>query len=114
MARQSFIDIKKALTKAAVLVSLDFSKDLVIFSFAFEHTVVGVLLQKNDQNEEQPIAFYSKVFRDVSLKYNIIEKQAYAIIKALKYLRVYILQSHTVAYVLMIVVDSVRSKRKKS
>ena len=33
-ARQSFIDIKKELTEATVLVSLDFTKDFLIFSFA--------------------------------------------------------------------------------
>ena len=46
----------------------------MLFSFASEHTIVGVLLQKNEQNEEQLIAFYSKNLRDSTLKYNIMEK----------------------------------------
>jgi hypothetical protein len=44
MANQSFIDIKRELTEAPSLVSLDFSKDFLIFYFAYEHTMVRVLL----------------------------------------------------------------------
>jgi hypothetical protein len=47
-ARKSFEDIKIALTKAPVLASPDFTKDFIMFSFASEHTIVGVLLQKNE------------------------------------------------------------------
>ena len=48
---------------------------------------------------EQPIAFFNRTIRDASLRYNIIKKQALALIKALKDFRVYILHSHTIAYV---------------
>ena len=33
------------------------------------------------------------------LKYDIMEKRAYTLVKALKYFRVYILHSHIIAYV---------------
>lgn len=49
-AKKSFYDIKKALTQAPVLVSLDFSKHFFIFSFASYYTIVGVLCQKNQEN----------------------------------------------------------------
>ena len=51
-AKQSFISIKQALSEAPVLVSPSFGKDFIIFSFPLEHTIAGVLLQKNEQNEE--------------------------------------------------------------
>ena len=54
----------KAITEAPVLVSLDFSKDFIVFSFASDHTIVGVLLEKNQQNAEQPISFFNKILRD--------------------------------------------------
>jgi len=57
------------------------------------------LLQKNNQGYEQPIEFFSKSLRDATLKYNIMEKQALALVKAIKYFRVYILYSHIIAYV---------------
>ncbi|WP_317194661.1 hypothetical protein, partial [Bacteroides uniformis] len=45
------------------------------------------------------MAFFSRIIRDGALKYNIIEKQALALVKALKDFCVYILHSHTIAYV---------------
>ena len=56
-----------------------FSKDFIIFSFASEHTIVGVLMQKNQQNAKQPISLFNKVFMDGDLKYDIMEKKAYGI-----------------------------------
>ena len=61
--RKSFKDIKKANIEALVLVSPDFSKYFLVFSYASEH-----------QNVELPIAFFSKVMRDGGLKYDIMEK----------------------------------------
>ena len=60
--------------------------------------MVVVLMQKRDQLKK-PNAFFSRTIRDATLKYNIIEKQALALVKALKYFRVYILHSHILAYV---------------
>jgi hypothetical protein len=98
-SRQSFEEVKRALTEAPVLISPDFTKDFYLFSFASEHTIAAVLLQKNSEGYEQPIAFLSKALRDVSLNYNIMEKQSFALVKAIKDFRVYILHSHTIAYV---------------
>jgi hypothetical protein len=97
--REYFFQIKKALTEAPVLISPDYSKDFLIFSFASCDTVAAVLLQKNDQGQEQPIAFYRRALRDAELWYEIMEKQAYALVKALKAFRVYVLHSKVIAYV---------------
>jgi hypothetical protein len=72
--RESFVQIKGALIEAPVLISPDYSKDFLIFSFAFCDTIAVVLLQKNDQGREQPIAFYNKALRDAELRYEIMEK----------------------------------------
>ena len=66
-AKQSFDFIKQALNKTPVLISPDFKKDFIIFSFASEHTIVVVLLQKNEQGFEKPIDFFSKTLRDAPL-----------------------------------------------
>jgi ribonuclease HI len=97
--RESFIQIKKALTEAPVLISPDYSKDFLIFSFASVDTVAAVLLQRNEEGREQPIAFFSKALRDAEVRYEIMEKQAYALVKALKSFRVYVLHSKVIAYV---------------
>jgi hypothetical protein len=98
-ARKSFLNIKKALTEAPILISLDCTKDFHIFSFASEHMVAGVLLQKNSENLEHPIAFYSNILRDATLKYDIMDKQAYALVRALKEFKVYILHLHVIVHV---------------
>jgi len=82
-AVKSFNLVKLALSSAPVLVSPDYTQDFILFSFAYEHTMAAVLLQKRDDHE-RPIAFFSKAIRDATLKYNIIEKQALALVKALK------------------------------
>ena len=56
-----------ALTRTPVLTSPKFDRDFIIFSFASEHTVATVLLQKDDHGCEKPIAFFSKALRDASL-----------------------------------------------
>jgi ribonuclease HI len=52
-ARNSFNQIKKALTEAPVLISPDYSKEFLIFSFASSDTIAVVLLQKNVEGLEQ-------------------------------------------------------------
>ena len=79
-AKKSFEEIKDALTKAPILISPNFEKDFQIYSFASEHIIAGVLLQKNEEGHEHPIAFYRKTLRDAPLKYNILEKQAFTLI----------------------------------
>jgi hypothetical protein len=98
-ARKYFEDIKVALTKAPMLANPNFLKDFILFSFSSEHTITGVLLQKDEHNFERHIAYYSRRLRDSPLKYDIMEKQAYALVKALKEFRFYNLHSHTIAYV---------------
>ena len=71
----------------------------MVFTFASENTIAGVLLQKGQQGIEQPISFFSRTLANSKLKYNILEKQAYALLKAIKYFRIYILHSHIVAFV---------------
>ena len=59
-AKQSFELVKQALTQTPVLISPDFTKYFYIFSFASEHTIAAVLLQKNIMGQEQPISFFSR------------------------------------------------------
>jgi hypothetical protein len=87
------------LPQAPVLISPDYTKDFYLFSFSSEHTIAVVLLQKNSEGHEQPIAFFNKSLRDAALNYNIMEKHAFALVKTIKDFRVYILHSHIIAYV---------------
>jgi hypothetical protein len=95
----SFKNIKEAITLASFLVNLNYSRDFIIFSFASKDIIVGVLFQKNKENNEQPIAFMSKKLRDIELKYIVIEKQAYAPMQPLKQFRSYVEYNQIIAYV---------------
>jgi len=55
-AMKSFNLVKYALSTTLVLISPDYTQDFILFSFASEHTMAAVLMQKRDQLEN-PIAF---------------------------------------------------------
>ena len=97
--RRSFEAIKRAIMEAPTLISPDYSKEFHIFSIASGDTLAAMLLQKDDEGLEHLVAFFNKTLRDAELKYDIIEKHAYALIKSLKDFRIYILHSKVIAYV---------------
>jgi hypothetical protein len=98
-SKHSFNAIKEAIMTTPFLINPNFDKEFYIFSFASKDTIVVVLLQKNVDGQEKPVAFFSKVLRDAEVKYEPLEKQAYALIKSLKSFRIYILQAKVIAYV---------------
>jgi len=84
---------------APVLKSPNFSRPFQVFSFASFHTVAACLLQKNEDGFEQPIAFFSMSLQASELKYDIMEKQAYALVRTIKSFRPYLVGSYIIAYV---------------
>jgi hypothetical protein len=98
-AKYYFQSIKQAISDAPVFISLDFEKEFWIFSVASQDTLATALLQRNYESFEQPVAFFSRELLDVELKYNIMEKEDFALVKALKSFRVYVLHSKFIAHV---------------
>jgi hypothetical protein len=98
-SKKAFKEIKTVISEALVLVSPDYSKDFQIFSFASKDTIGGVLLQKNDQGQDQPIAYMSRALQNAELKYPMVEKQAHALVKSLKHFRVFIGYSKVIGYI---------------
>ena len=66
--KEAFKCLKDSISKSLVLISLDYSKDFLIFSFASEDIIAGVLLQNNKEGFEQPIGFTSRAFQESELK----------------------------------------------
>lgn len=87
--------------------SLDFSKPFQIFSFTYYHTVVVVMLQKNDEGYEQPFSFFRKSLQNVELKYDIVEKHAYELVRDVKAFRPYLIGEKVIAYVPNVAVKDV-------
>jgi hypothetical protein len=56
-AIKSFKNINNAISKAPVLIIYGYSKDFIILWFASQYTIVGVLMQKDDDDYEHPVAF---------------------------------------------------------
>jgi len=75
--------------------SLDFEKDFILYTFAFDVSYVAVLTQKNVEGSEIPISFMSSNLQGTKLKYPNIDKQTYVISKAVKHFLPYLLKSHT-------------------
>jgi hypothetical protein len=73
-AQNSFDQINQALNEATILISPDYSKEFMIFSFSSHDTLVTVLLKKNTDGMDQPISFFSRALRDAEMIYDIMEK----------------------------------------
>jgi hypothetical protein len=85
--KQSFQLLKEALSSAPTLVNPDFSKDFILYAYGSIDAISAVLVQKNDEGYEQPIAFYSKGLEGYEQCYSFVEKHAFAVIKSLKKFR---------------------------
>ena len=72
--KQSFRDILKAIAEAPTLISPDFSKPFILYTFASDSSYAVVLTQKNQENNEAPIAFTSSSLNGAELKYPEVDK----------------------------------------
>ena len=70
----SFMEIWKAITEARVLMSLDFSKVFVLYTFATDFSYVAILTQKNHEDTGIPISFRSLTFKGAELNYSQVDK----------------------------------------
>ena len=67
-------------------------------------------MQKNEDGYEQPISFFSKSLQVAELKYDINEKQAYALVKGVKEFRCYLMGATVVAFVPSVAVKGIFSQ----
>ena len=83
--KDSFIKIKKLIVESPALLSPDFNKEFYLYTFASDLSYAGVLTQKNVEGDEVPILFTSSAFTGAKLNYPEVDKQAYAVFKAVKH-----------------------------
>ena len=67
----------------------------ILYTFASDSSYGAILTQKNQENNEAPIAFTSSGLNGAELKYPEVDKQAFAIFKSVKHFQPYLLKSHT-------------------
>ncbi|XP_059070699.1 uncharacterized protein LOC131860316 [Cryptomeria japonica] len=98
-AKKAFEEVKKAIAHAPTLINPNFKKIFIIYCNASEHTMSSILQQKNELGEEFPIAFMRIPLKKHELNFSLNEKQAFAVVKAFKHFKYYILHSHSIVFV---------------
>ena len=93
--KTTFEKIKKKITQAPTLMSLEFNRDFILYMFVSNITFVVVLTQKDLDGNEYPIVFMTSSLQGVELDYPKVEKQSSVIFKATKHFRTYLIKSKT-------------------
>lgn len=89
-ALDSFHQLKKALTEAPVLVNPDYKKRFFIQCDASGYGIGAVLFQKDQEGNENPVAYYSQKLNAAQQNYSVTEKECLAAVMAVKRFRPYI------------------------
>eukprot|EP00253_Pinus_taeda_P034745 PITA_34745 len=92
---EAFNLIKQAIFNAPSLATPIFSDPFILYTFASDRSYATILTQANQEKEEATIAFFSSNLQEAELNYSDVEKQAYAVFKAIKYFRPFLLKTHT-------------------
>jgi hypothetical protein len=93
--KNSFSNIKTAISQAPMLQSPEFSKDFFLYTFSSDQLLAVVLTQKDDDNNEALVSFTSTNIQGVELNYHAIDKEAYVVYKVVKHFISYILKNYT-------------------
>ena len=82
-----------------VLISQQVNKDYVIHYDASKYSYSGILQQtRPGMDELAPVAYFSGNFDKTQVKWNITEKEAYAIYKSAKRFAFYIMGANTIVF----------------
>eukprot|EP00253_Pinus_taeda_P025044 PITA_25044 len=92
---EAFNLIKQAIVNAPTLATPNFSEPFILYTFASNRSYAVILTQANQEKAEALIAFFSSNLQGAELNYSDVEKQAYAVFKAIKYFRPFLLKTHT-------------------
>ena len=91
--REAFASIKEAIANSPSLMSPNFLKEFILYTFTIDTLYATVLTQKNQDGNEVPISFMSAGLDEAQLKYPEVDKQDYTIFKVVKHFHPYLLKS---------------------
>jgi len=66
---EAFSNIKNEITSTPILISLDFQRDFIMYSFSTKSVVASMPTQRNVKDEELPISFMSNTLHGYELRY---------------------------------------------
>lgn len=89
-SQKSFEELKSILSSAPVLHSPDFSQPFYIHCDASKTGIGAVLVQKNAEGDEFPIAFMSKKLNQAQRNYSVTEQECLAAMLSIKKFRAYV------------------------
>ena len=95
---KAFQQLKIALTSGTVMAYPDTSKPYILYTDASDYAVGAILCQEDEEGYERPIQYISQQLSPTQRKYAVIEKEAFAVVFALKKLRPYLLGSDCTVY----------------
>jgi len=87
--------IKQEIVNAPSLATPNFSDPFILYTFSSNRSYDAILTQENQNKAEAAISFFSSNLQGSKLNYSNVEKQAYAIFKAIKHFRPFLLKTHT-------------------
>ena len=90
LEKDEFSKIKTSIAHAPSLKSPNFKKNSIQYTFVSDDSLAAVLTQKEYGGDEYPISFMSTGLQGDELNYPAVDKQAYAVFKAIKQFRPYI------------------------
>ena len=91
--------LKEKLMEDPVLIRPQVDEDYVIHCYASKYSYSGILQQTRSGTEElAPVAYFSGNFNKTQVKWNITEKEAYAIYKSVKKFAFYITGAKTMVF----------------
>ncbi|KAJ1130301.1 hypothetical protein NDU88_008654 [Pleurodeles waltl] len=79
---------------APVLKAPDYSQEFIVQTDASEHGIGAVLAQLNEEGQDQPVVFISRRLLPREQRWSAIEREAFAVVWALKKLRPYLFGTH--------------------
>ena len=87
--QESFDKLKGEICKDCIKKKTDFNRKFILQTDASQ-TGMGAVLQQEFEDGRHPVNFMSKKFSEAECSYAVIEKECYAIVWAVKMLRVYL------------------------
>ena len=88
--QKAFDALKLALTQAPILAHPDVSRPYILYTDASDKAIGAILVQKDEHGMERVISYLSHKLSGAQLRWATIEKEAYAIIYALKKFHAYL------------------------
>ena len=91
--------LKELLLKKEILAFPDTSKPYTLYTDASKFNMSAVLMQKDENNKDRPIGYWSKAFHGSQIFWSALVKEARAVMEAVLHYQVYIKGCHTLAHV---------------